>query len=214
MSSGVLVFFAVPAVAAVVALVYGIVWLSTSTSTPRASLAARYPLPVITWIIALPMTVLAGAAAFFGTLFAFDGGATGYVDGFEPGTAQQLVEQFAMPVLGLGGFTLGVLVIVMAHLRPRRGPWPRYAMLGVAAVPIAAVLYGSAMFIRAGDMDSGLLAAGLALGSIANALLARPAQDERQARRDARRTAASAAVTTELPPPPPPPSTAPPPPSL
>ena len=210
MTPGMLIFFAAPVVGAVVALAFGIAWLSAPDS--RAAVTARYPLPVVTWIIAAPMTLYAGAATFFGILFAVDLGATGYVDGFEPGPVQRLIDQFALPVLGLLSLVLGVLVIVMAHLRPRRGPWPRFAMLGVGAVPIALVLYGATAFMRLGDVLTVLLAAALALGSIANALLARPAQEARQAlkaQRNARGAGASAATTTELPPsaaPPPPPS--------
>ncbi|GIG54076.1 hypothetical protein Dac01nite_08280 [Demequina activiva] len=197
MTPGVLVFFAVPALGAAVALVYGIVWLSSRAT--RASLAARYPLPLLTWIIALPMTLYAGAAVLMGVAFqpTFDSGASS-------GSALRSLEQLVLPVLGLATVVLGVLVIVMGHLRSRRGPWPRFAMLSVAAVPIAGVLYGTAAFIMVGDAVSGFVGMVLAVGSIANALLARPTQEARQARRDARRTAASAAVTTELPSPPPP----------
>lgn len=208
MTLGVGVFVVAPVLAAAVALIFGIAWLAAPAS--RGSLVERYPLPVLTWVIATVPTVLAGAAVVFGAAFAVDGGIA-EAGSSRPSGVWNPVEQYAMPVLGLLGLVLGVLVIVMGHLRPRRGPWPRFAMLSVAAVPIAGVLYAAAMLLVQPDVVGGFMAMTLALGSIANALLARPAQDVRQARRDARRASASA-VTTELPPPPPPPPPAPAPP--
>ena len=206
MTSPLVVLVAVPVLAALVPIGFGVWWLAAPASRPM--LVARYPLPVLTWIIALPFTLLAGAGMLFGLSIAADGGAPGFVDGTRPSTLTQILESYLVPVLGLLGLVLGAIVIVMGHLRPRRGPWPRFAMLAVAAVPILVLAYGAVTMTFSSEPIFGVAIAVVVLGSTVNALLAGATQAARQERRNAAANGASAALA---PPPSPPASPEPPP---
>ena len=182
-----LVVFAMPAVAGLVALVYGLVWLTRPEA--RADVARRYPLRTLTWLMAVPGGLASAAAVFFGIGFALEGG---YSDGF----LTAVVGRFAMPTLGLFGLVCAIAVIVVAHrvASPRRRSRP-WLMLAFAAAPILLVLVIPAAALVSEPLGAmaGLV---LALGATTNALMA----------------VASAAVPMPVPMPPPPPTTPPPPP--
>lgn len=181
-----LVVFAVPAITGLVALVYSGIWLLRPDD--RDDVARRYPLRLLTWLMAVPGGLASAAAAFFGIGFALDGG-------FDGAFLADVVGRFAMPALGLVGMASAIGVIVVAHrvASPQRRSRP-WLMLAFAGAPILLVLVITAASLGAEPVGalSGLV---LALGATANALMA----------------VASAAVPT-TPPPLTPPLTPPPPP--
>ncbi|WP_062137760.1 hypothetical protein [Demequina aestuarii] len=158
-----LVVFAVPAVAGLVALAYGLVWLTRPDA--RADVARRYPLRTLTWLMAVPGGLASAAAAFFGIGFALDGG-------FSDGFLTDVVGRFAMPTLGLFGLVCAIAVIVVAHrvASPHRRSRP-WLMLAFGAAPVLLVFVIAAASLAADSLGalSGLV---LALGATTNALMA------------------------------------------
>lgn len=158
-----LIVFAVPAMAGLVSLVFGTLWLVRRES--RADLAHMYPLRLLTWLMAVPGGLASAAALFFGVGFAIEGGYSGAF-------LSEVVGRFAMPALGLFGLVCAVAVIGVAHrvASPHRRSRP-WLMLAFAGAPILLVLVIAAAAL-VGEPLGALSGLVLALGATTNALLA------------------------------------------
>lgn len=180
-------FLVVPVTAAVAALVYGAMWLGMRDS--RYGVAYRYPLRLLTWLMAFPAALASAAAVFFGVMFAWPRGET---DGtFIYGNS---VESLIMPGLGLIGTAVSIAVIILAHgvaaLDRRSRPW---LIVILSMPPILVVMFVSLLGMAEAEVF-GLAGLAFSLGATANALMAVAVASTQ------RRAPAPAFLTSDTPP--------------